>query len=80
MIVLRTKEVEFDVTYINLREKPDWFLKISPHGKVPVLKVDDEILGGMIVSIGDKFTTMQHIDLSTSSKMQKYGALLRQGV
>ena len=44
MIVLRTKEVEFDVTYINLREKPDWFLKISPHGKVPVLKVDDEIL------------------------------------
>ncbi|CAN0492865.1 unnamed protein product, partial [Laminaria digitata] len=22
----------------------DWFLKISPHGKVPVLKVDEEIL------------------------------------
>lgn len=40
MIVLRTKEVDFDVTYINLREKPDWFLKISPHGKVPVLNVD----------------------------------------
>lgn len=44
MIVLRTKKVEFDVTYINLREKPDWFLKISPHGKVPVLHVDDDIL------------------------------------
>lgn len=44
MIVLRTKEVDFDVTYINLREKPDWFLKISPHGKVPVLNVDDEPL------------------------------------
>lgn len=44
MIVLRVKNVEFDVTYINLREKPDWFLEISPHGKVPVLKVDDEIL------------------------------------
>ena len=41
MIVLRTKEVDFDVTYINLREKPDWFLKISPHGKVPVLKIGD---------------------------------------
>lgn len=40
MIVLRTKGVDFDVTYINLREKPDWFLKISPHGKVPVLNVD----------------------------------------
>ena len=39
MIVLRAKDVRFDVTYINLREKPDWFLEISPHGKVPVLSV-----------------------------------------
>ena len=41
---MRAKGVEFDVTYINLRNKPDWFLKISPHGKVPVLKVDDVAL------------------------------------
>jgi glutathione S-transferase len=41
---MRVKGVEFDVTYINLREKPDWFLEISPHGKVPVLKVDDVAL------------------------------------
>ncbi len=41
---MRAKEVEFEVTYVNLRDKPDWFLEISPHGKVPVLKVDDEIL------------------------------------
>jgi glutathione S-transferase len=38
---MRAKSVEFDVTYVNLREKPDWFLAISPHGKVPVLKVDE---------------------------------------
>lgn len=44
MIVLRAKAAEFDVTYINLREKPDWFLKVSPHGKVPVLNVDDQPL------------------------------------
>ena len=41
---MRAKDVEFEVTFVNLREKPDWFLKISPHGKVPVLKVDEEIL------------------------------------
>ena len=41
---MRAKDVEFEVTFINLREKPDWFLEISPHGKVPVLKVDDEVL------------------------------------
>ncbi len=44
MIVLRTKKVDFEITYINLREKPDWFLKISPHGKVPVLNVGDDVL------------------------------------
>jgi glutathione S-transferase len=44
VIVLRAKAVDFDVTYINLREKPDWFLEISPHGKVPVLKVEGQPL------------------------------------
>ena len=44
MIVLRAKEIPFEVTYIDLRNKPDWFLEISPHGKVPVLQVDDEPL------------------------------------
>jgi glutathione S-transferase len=41
---MRVKAVEFEVTYINLQEKPDWFLQISPHGKVPVLQVDDQPL------------------------------------
>ncbi len=41
---MRAKRVTFEVTYIDLRNKPDWFLKISPHGKVPVLLVDDQPL------------------------------------
>lgn len=44
VITMRAKGVEFDVTYVNLQDKPDWFLEISPHGKVPVLKVDDTAL------------------------------------
>ena len=44
MIVLRAKEIDFEVTHITADQKPDWFLKISPHGKVPVLWVDDEVL------------------------------------
>lgn len=44
MIVLRAKDVDFEVTYINLRDKPDWFLAFSPHGKVPVLQVDEQPL------------------------------------
>ena len=44
VIIMRAKKVEFDVTYVDLRNKPKWFLEISPHGKVPVLKVGGEIL------------------------------------
>lgn len=42
--------------------------------------VDAEIVGGLVISIGDKYTEMNHIDLSTSSKLKKYQALLLQGV
>ena len=43
-IVLLEKAVPFEITYIDQTNKPDWFLKISPLGKVPLLKVDDTVL------------------------------------
>lgn len=43
-IVLHEKDVPFEITYIDQNSKPDWFLKISPLGKVPLLKVDDTVL------------------------------------
>ncbi|MEO5808128.1 glutathione S-transferase family protein [Devosia sp.] len=39
VIALKEKNVPFDVVYIDLANKPQWFLDISPLGKVPVLKV-----------------------------------------
>lgn len=42
VITLLEKQVPFDTTYIDLANKPEWFLKISPLGKVPVVKVDDD--------------------------------------
>ena len=44
MIVLRAKGIDFEITHITADDKPDWFLEISPHGKVPVLWADDDIL------------------------------------
>ncbi len=44
VIVLKQKHVDFDITYIDLNEPPEWFKKISPLGQVPVLKVGDEVL------------------------------------
>ncbi len=44
VITLKHKNIDFDITYIDLADPPDWFLEISPLEQVPVLKVDDEIL------------------------------------
>ncbi len=40
-ISLAEKAVPFDRVYVDLADKPAWFLDLSPLGKTPVLKVDD---------------------------------------
>jgi len=40
-IVLRAKNIDYDITYIDRNNRPDWFLKISPHSKVPVLRIGE---------------------------------------
>jgi len=42
VIVLKYKKVPFDLTFINIKEPPAWFLEQSPTGKVPLLIVDRE--------------------------------------
>jgi len=42
-IVLREKNVEFEFRHIDPDNRPDWFLAISPHKKVPVLRIDDRV-------------------------------------
>jgi glutathione S-transferase len=43
-IVLLEKRVPFERVDIDLYAKPDWFLALSPLGRVPVLKVGEEVL------------------------------------
>lgn len=43
-IALIEKNAPFERTNINLDNKPDWFSKISPLGKVPLLQVDNEVI------------------------------------
>ena len=42
-IVLREKKVDFEFRHIDPDNRPEWFLAISPHKKVPVLRLDDKI-------------------------------------
>jgi glutathione S-transferase len=41
-IALREKGVAFEFRHIEPDNRPDWFLAISPHKKVPVLRIDDK--------------------------------------
>ena len=38
--LLEAKEIPYAVEYISLKDKPDWFVEISPNGQVPVLITD----------------------------------------
>lgn len=42
VIVAAEKGIAFERTSIDLAAKPDWFLALSPTGKVPLLRVTDE--------------------------------------
>src|SRR5215475_10763040 len=41
VIALTEKGVPFGRRYVDLANKPDWFLAISPLGKVPLLQAGD---------------------------------------
>jgi glutathione S-transferase len=43
-IVLHEKGLPFEQTVIDLRNKPAWFLEISPRGKVPVMLYDGQAI------------------------------------
>ena len=42
-IVFREKNTEFEFRHIEPDNRPDWFLAISPHKKVPALTIDDKV-------------------------------------
>lgn len=42
VIVAKEKDIPFHRVDIDLADKPDWFLELSPTGKVPLLEVTEE--------------------------------------
>lgn len=41
-LVLLEKGIEYEVSEIDLKNIPDWFLRLSPYGKVPLLEKGEE--------------------------------------
>lgn len=69
-IALHEKGAAFDLDYVDLKAKPDWFLKLSPHGRVPVLVVDDTPLFESLV-------ILEYLDETLSPRLHPVDALER---
>ncbi len=41
--LLEGANLDYEVEYIELSDKPDWFLELSPHGQVPILITKDGV-------------------------------------
>lgn len=75
VIALKEKKVDFDVVYIDLANKPDWFLAISPLGKVPVLKVERE--GHEPGIVFESAVILEYLEETTPGRLHPEDALER---
>ncbi len=73
VIMLKQKDIPYEINYIDLSEKPDWFLAISPLGKVPLLKVEGEVLfeSAVINEYLDDITTPRLMPLEPLPKARQ---------
>ena len=69
-IVLAEKGISFERIDVDLSNKPDWFLRVSPLGKTPVLLVDDE-------PIFESAVICEYLDDTTLPRLHPENALQR---
>src|SRR4051794_29062004 len=70
-IILREKNTPFEFRHIEPDNRPDWFLAISPHKKVPVLRVDDR------VSLFESNAIAEFLDETTEPRLHPADPVLR---
>ncbi len=71
VITLLHKKVPYKITYIDLNNPPVWFDEVSPFGKVPVMKVDEDTV------LFESAVIAEFIDEVSPGSMQPEDALLR---
>lgn len=65
MGALVTKNVAFEIEYIELNNKPQWFLDIAPNGQVPVLITEDKTVlfesDAIVEYLDDKYAPIEDL-------------------
>jgi glutathione S-transferase len=67
VMTLREKGVAHDIDYIDLSDRPDWFVELSPLGKVPVLEVTRD--DGSKVVLFESVVINEYLDEVTEGSM-----------
>ena len=67
VMTLREKGVAHDIDYVDLSDRPDWFVELSPLGKVPVLEVTRD--DGSKVVIFESVVINEYLDEVTEGSM-----------
>src|SRR5215467_11046000 len=70
-IVLREKNIPFEFQHIEPDNRPDWFLAISPHKKVPVLRIDDRI------SLFESNAIAEYLDETVAPRLHPEDSVVR---
>jgi glutathione S-transferase len=70
-IVLREKNIPFEFRHIESDNRPDWFLAISPHKKVPVLRIDET------VSLFESNAIAEYLDETIAPRLHPDDPVLR---
>jgi glutathione S-transferase len=70
-IVLREKNIDFEFRHIEPDNRPDWFLAISPHKKVPVVRIDDK------VSLFESSAIAEYLDETIAPRLHPEDAVER---
>ena len=70
IIILKRQKIDYDITFFNPMDPPDWFKAISPTGQVPLLKADDEVIFESSV-ISEFANDISENDLHPSNAIQK---------
>src|SRR5215470_5991857 len=70
-IVLREKNIAFEFRHIDRDNRPDWFLAISPHKKVPVLSIDGK------VSLFESNAIAEYLDETIAPRLHPDDPVLR---
>ena len=75
MVTLNEKNVAFDIEYVDLQNKPAWFVELSPLGKVPTLVVTQD--DGEKVVLFESVVINEYLDEVTEGRMLPEAPLLR---